>query len=83
MKRFILFGIFCMFSGMFAGCSTSHHLSDSYGNSYKACFNAQVTNPDAPENPTPVDGMPGYEATQVYNDIYLPGITKSGTGDIE
>jgi len=43
--------------------------------SYNALFQAQVINADAPENRTPVDGMPGYEAVRIYNDIYLPGVT--------
>ena len=63
-----------------AGCTTSSHLSENYGKSYNALFQAQVINADAPEDRTPVDGMPGYEAVRIYNDIYLPGVTSGSAG---
>ena len=61
------------------GCAQTSHLSDEYGKSYNTLFTAQVVNPDAPHDRAPVDGMPGYTAIQIYNDVYLPGLTESGT----
>ena len=65
------------------GCTTSSHLSENYGKSYNALFQAQVINADAPENRTPVDGMPGYEAVRIYNDIYLPGVTSQAADGVK
>jgi hypothetical protein len=71
----LLFFIFLMAALAPMGCAGPDHLSENYGKSYDALFQAQVVNPDAPRDPAPVDGMAGYTATQIYNDIYLPGLT--------
>ena len=60
---------------LITGCTSSSHLSENYSKSYNALFQAQVINTDAPKNRTPVDGMPGYEAVRIYNEIYLPSVT--------
>jgi hypothetical protein len=75
----LLFFIFLMAALAPLGCAGPYHLSENYGKSYDALFQAQVANPDAPEDPTPVEGMPGYTASQIYNDIYLPGLTGNDT----
>jgi PBP1b-binding outer membrane lipoprotein LpoB len=76
MYKIILPVIFLIF---LTGCAQTTHLSDEYGKSYNALFSAQVINPDAPLDRAPVDGMPGYTAAQIYNDVYLPGLTESGS----
>lgn len=69
----------CLMMGAAAGCTGSKHLSSTYGRTSAAMFKAQVINPNAPDDRTPVEGMPGYEAVQIYNDIYLPQMTDSET----
>jgi len=75
LKKYLLITSLILPLTLAAGCTSSSHLSENYGKSYNALFQAQVINADAPENRTPVDGMPGYEAVRIYNDIYLPGVT--------
>lgn len=75
----LLCSVFLMVALVIPGCAGPYHLSENYGKSYDALFHAQVANPDAPEDPTSVEGMPGYTATQIYNDIYLPGLTDNDT----
>ncbi len=73
----IIFPVFFLI--LLTGCAGTTHLSEEYGKSYDSLFTAQVVNPDAPRDKTPVDGMQGYTATQIYNDTYLPGLTDSET----
>ncbi len=75
LKKYFLITSLILPLTLAAGCTTPSLLSENYGKSYNALFQAQVINADAPENRTPVDGMPGYEAVRIYNDIYLPGVT--------
>jgi len=77
MYKTILFLVSLVSLVFLTGCTQTTHLSDEYGKSYNALFAAQVVNPDAPHDRAPVDGMPGYTAIQIYNDVYLPGLTKS------
>ena len=77
MYKTILFLVSLVSLVFLTGCAQTTHLSDEYGKSYNALFAAQVVNPDAPHDRAPVDGMPGYTAIQIYNDVYLPGLTKS------
>ncbi|MCD6185040.1 MAG: hypothetical protein J7K84_04515 [Deltaproteobacteria bacterium] len=80
MYKIILSVIFLIF---LIGCAQTNHLSDEYGKSYNALFAAQVVNPDAPHDSEPVDGMPGYTAIQIYNDVYLPGLTESASSSVQ
>ena len=80
LKKYFLITSLIFLLTIAAGCTNSSHLSENYGKSYNALFQAQVINADAPENRTPVDGMPGYEAVRIYNDIYLPGVTQDTDG---
>ena len=83
LKRYFLITSLIFLLTLAAGCTSSSHLSENYGKSYNALFQAQVINADAPENLTPVDGMPGYEAVRIYNDIYLPGVTSQSAGGVK
>ena len=74
-KRLIVISILLL--AVAAGCARSTHLSADYGRSYDALFASQVINPDAPKDRTPVEGMPGYIASQIYNDIYIPSLTRT------
>ena len=76
MNKIIFFVFFLI---ILTGCAGTTHLSGEYGKSYNSLFTAQVVNPDAPQDKTPVDGMQGYTAIRIYNDTYLPGLTDSET----
>lgn len=78
-KQLIVISISILLLAVATGCARSTHLSTDYGRSYDALFASQVINPDAPKDRTPVEGMPGYIASQIYNDIYIPSLT--GTED--
>lgn len=76
-KQLTVISISILFFAVAAGCASSTHLSVDYGRSYHALFASQIINPDAPEDRTPVEGMPGYIASQIYNDIYIPILTRT------
>ena len=60
---------------LFGGCKTSspvaRHLSESFGQSYRQAFAAQVATPDAPRNRGPQSPLPGEVATKIYRDTYM------------
>ena len=74
LKNFLLI-LILIISTFSIGCAGSTHLSKSYGKSYEACFSAQVINHETSNDHTTIDKMPGYLGIQIYNDIYLPGMT--------
>lgn len=76
-KQLTVISISILFFAVAGGCAKSTHLSADYGRSYHALFASQVINPDAPKDRTPVEGMPGYIASQIYNDIYIPSLTRT------
>ena len=53
---------------LFQGCA-SRHLSEDFGQSYEAMRYAQVVNPKAPKDNTPVDGCPGEVAGKIYSEF--------------
>ena len=57
--------VFSLF--LLQGCAKPH-LSENYGRSYEAISYAQVVNPGAPLDSTPVDGCPGLVGEAIYND---------------
>ena len=77
LRQFIVISSLVLFSAAVIGCAGSTHLSSNYGKSYNVSFAAQVINPDAPNDRAPVDGMPGYIATQIFNDTYIPSLTNA------
>jgi len=77
LKKIVLLLISILLPEIMTGCAESVHLSGRYGKSYDTLFQAQVVNPDAPDDSTPVKGMRGYTAVQIYNDVYLPGLTET------
>ena len=85
LKKYILIISLIFLLTIVAGCISSPYCSKDkdYGKSYNALFQAQVINADAPENRTPVDGIPGYEAVRIYNDIYLPSVTSRTMGGVK
>ena len=72
--KLLIFSVFIITALVATGCAGPSHFSENFGKSYNALFQAQEVNPDAPDDRTPVDGMPGYTATQIYNNVYLPGL---------
>lgn len=74
----LLLAVLLLLSSCAAG--NNKHLALDYGASYRACFASQVINPKAPEDKTPVEGLPGYIATQIYNDRYISELTKPVRG---
>ena len=63
-------------SGLVFGCASPKHLSPDYGKACKAAFAAQVINPDAPEDPSPADTLPGDIAQKIYKERYIKGLTE-------
>ncbi|MGD8387562.1 MAG: hypothetical protein PVG49_10510 [Desulfobacteraceae bacterium] len=60
-----------------SGCQhASRTLGLDHGTSYHAAFSRQVLNPDAPEDPTPADTMPGELAHEIYKKLYKKSMTE-------
>jgi len=67
-------------SGAWSNDRTQRHYE--FGKAYRELFRAQVINPQAPRDRSPVSGMPGYIAVQIYNERYLPAIGGEESGRI-
>jgi len=65
-------------SGAWSNDGTQRHYE--FGKAYRELFRAQVINPQAPRDRSPVSGMPGYIAVQIYNERYLPAIGGEQSG---
>ena len=57
-------------------CSASKHLSPEYGESYHETFSSQVIDPDAPEDPSYADTLPGDIANKIYKKRYIRSMTE-------
>ena len=67
------------FAFLFGACSTAQeeHLGPRFGECLKAGFAAQLVNPNAPNDSSPADSMPGELATQIYKNRYLKSMTEA------
>ncbi|MGD9161170.1 MAG: hypothetical protein PVG39_22320 [Desulfobacteraceae bacterium] len=60
-----------------SGCRhTPKHLTQNFGDSYKAAFNQQVINPYAPEERGAVNSLPGALGNQIYKKRYVKSLTE-------
>ncbi len=57
-------------------CSAPKHLSPEYGESYHEAFSSQVIDPDAPEDPSHADTLPGDIANKIYKKRYIKSMTE-------
>lgn len=62
----------------FGACSstTGERMDSHFGECLENGLAAQVMNPDAPDDPSPADSLPGELGTQIYNKRYLKSMTE-------
>ena len=65
------------------GCTTDPGSKYRPGQALRTLFAAQVINPDAPEDPSPVDGISGYISEGIYSERYLKTIMEDPDDDEE
>jgi hypothetical protein len=60
------------------GCASvpQRHLSPDFGEAYRSGFNAQIVNPQAPQDPAPAARLPGELSNQIYEKRYVKGMTE-------
>jgi hypothetical protein len=64
---------------LIGGCttaSTGGRLDPEYGRRVEAGLAAQAINPNAPDDPTPADSLPGDLANQIYKKRYIKAMTE-------
>ena len=69
-----------LLANLLCACAAPPNLSADFGRSYRTCFARQVVNPGAPDDPAPVQGVPGYIGTQIYNEGYIGGLLEPQAG---
>ncbi|MGI6655715.1 MAG: hypothetical protein ACOX5Z_02595 [Desulfobulbus sp.] len=63
-------------SCLVAGCAGPRHLSEDFGQASHRAMSAQIVNPGAPNNPSPVDRLPGDLALEIYQKRYIKTMTE-------
>ena len=66
--------------GLLTGCGFGPDVSEDFGQSARQTFQDQVINPDAPADPAPDEGIPGYVAGQIYNNRYVESLGGTSSG---
>ncbi len=62
---------------LFMGCRhTPRYMSPEHGQSYRAAFERQVLNIQAPEDRSPADTLPGAIGSDIYKKRYLKSMTE-------
>lgn len=62
-------------------CSESHLPLSRHGHATHAWFTAQVMNPDAPNDPSPVTTLSGTVAMGIHEKRYIPAMTEKKDED--